>query len=135
MASVDPIRAHLRILSVCWAAYGLFCLAVGALMYMYSDAALFMAWPIANRMGSPMELIAIFHGAYLVVIGLSCICGVLGLLAGVTLHRRSALGRKLALLAGFLSLSRIPLGITLGVYTLVVLLPADSVRSLVQGDG
>jgi hypothetical protein len=32
-------------------------------------------------------------------------------------------GRTLGLLAGFLSLANIPLGTTLGIYTLIVLLP------------
>jgi hypothetical protein len=47
----------------------------------------------------------------------------LGLTAGLALLGGQQSGRRLALIAGFLSLSNIPLGTALGVYTLVVLLP------------
>ncbi|HEV2425509.1 MAG TPA: hypothetical protein VGZ29_11840 [Terriglobia bacterium] len=85
-----------------------------------------LAYRVAD---DPLRLLAIFNVAYTVIISLSVACGILGLVAAVTLPRRGPLGRKVALLAGFLSLSRIPLGITLGVYTLVVLLPTDGLSS------
>jgi len=133
MASVDPIQissGRLRILSICWAAYGLVCLGFGALMVICSDDAAAIAWPIATRLDNPVRLLDIFHVAYTGVVVLSAVCGILGLLAAAALARRNPAGRKLALVAGFLSLSRIPLGITLGVYTLVVLLPANSLQRI-----
>ena len=127
MASVAPIRTHVRILSVCWAVYGLICLATAILMFLYIDTAIALADLIAVRVSDdPVRLLAVFHLAYLATLSLAVACGILGLLAGVLLPRRTPFGRKVALVAGFLSLSRIPLGITLGVYTLVVLLPAES---------
>ena len=42
---------------------------------------------------------------------------------GLALLAGQRFGRTLALIAGFLSLSEIPLGLTLGVYSLIVLLP------------
>ena len=61
---------------------------------------------------------------YLGVIGaLSVVCGVLGIFAGWTVLAGQGFGRTLALLAGFLSLSDIPLGMTLGIYTLALLFP------------
>lgn len=122
-------RGHLRILSVCWAAYGIICLATAYLLLLYSDTATMMFGTLASRVGDEDALLAIFHVVFTVIVTLSVTCGILGLLAAATLPRRKPIGRRLALAAGFLSLSRIPLGITLGVYTLVVLLPRDSLSS------
>jgi hypothetical protein len=44
-------------------------------------------------------------------------------LAGLALLANRRPARKLALLAAFLSVSEIPIGTTLGIYTLIVLLP------------
>lgn len=63
------------------------------------------------------------------------VCGVLGIFAGWTVPAGHGFGRILALIAGFLSLSEIPLGMTLGIYTLVVLLPwnpADAPTAVVH---
>jgi uncharacterized membrane protein HdeD (DUF308 family) len=53
---------------------------------------------------------------------LSFFCGLFGLLAGLALLANQRPARTLALLAAFLSISEIPFGTTLGIYTLVVLL-------------
>jgi uncharacterized membrane protein len=60
---------------------------------------------------------------YTVMIALSAVCGILGLMAGLALLAEPRSGRMLALVAGFLSLSNVPLGTTLGIYTLIMLLP------------
>jgi hypothetical protein len=64
-----------------------------------------------------------FHVIYTAMIVLSAVCGILGIIAGLALPAGNRSGRTLALVAGFLSLSNIPVGTTLGIYTLVVLLP------------
>jgi hypothetical protein len=60
---------------------------------------------------------------YLFAIILSVLSGVIGLLAGLGLLSGQRAGRMLAIIAAFLSLSELPIGITLGVYTLLVLFP------------
>jgi hypothetical protein len=50
------------------------------------------------------------------------VCGILGVLAGLALLSGARSGPTLAIVASFLSLSSIPLGTTLGIYTLIVLL-------------
>jgi hypothetical protein len=72
---------------------------------------------------------SIFHVMYIAMIALSIVCGILGLVAGLALLGGQRSGRTLALIAGFLSLSNIPLGTTLGIYTLVVLLPPAGAQS------
>jgi hypothetical protein len=52
--------------------------------------------------------------------------GLAGVLAGYGLLNREAWGRVLALVLGFLALIHVPIGTALGVYTLWVLLPANS---------
>jgi hypothetical protein len=65
----------------------------------------------------------VFHFLYAVTIGLSAVCALVGFVAGLALLAGQQVGRKLALIAAVLSVSDIPLGITLGIYTLVELLP------------
>jgi hypothetical protein len=64
-----------------------------------------------------------FHILYVAIIVLSVICGVLGIIGGLAAMAGS--GRNTLILAALLSLCELPLGITLGVYTLVVLLPRN----------
>jgi hypothetical protein len=65
-----------------------------------------------------------FHVFYVVIVVLSFVCGLLGLSAGLALLAKQGLARKLALIAAFLSVSDVPFGTTLGIFTLVVLLPS-----------
>jgi hypothetical protein len=78
---------------------------------------------LLNRVSDPFSLMADFHVVYIAMIALSVVCGILGIIAGLALLAGNPSGRLLALIAGFLSLSNIPLGTTLGIFTLVVLLP------------
>jgi hypothetical protein len=78
---------------------------------------------LLNRVPDPFTLMTDFHVLYAIMIALSAVCGILGIIAGLALLAGNRSARTLALIAGFLSLSNIPLGTTLGIYTLVVLLP------------
>ena len=78
---------------------------------------------LLTRVPNPFTLMADFQLIYLSIEVLSAVTGVLALLAG------QAFTRPLGLMAAYLSLSEIPLGITLGTYTLIVLLPANFNRA------
>src|SRR5271157_6050630 len=54
--------------------------------------------------------------------------------AGLALLAERRSGCTLALVAGFLSLSNIPLGTTLGIYTLVMLLPIAATQRYGRSD-
>lgn len=133
MASDDllgrNLGRHVYILGPCWLAYGIICLITAACMVAYSGTATVMFGALLARVPDPLALMSFFHLVYTVATALSVVCGGLGILAGLALLARRRSGRTLALIAGFLSLSRIPLGITLWVYTLVVLLPPTGWRS------
>jgi hypothetical protein len=68
-----------------------------------------------------------FHIVYAGIIVLGILCSIFGFLAGWALLTNQRSGRILGLIAAFLSLSEIPCGTTLGIYTLIVL--ADSLSS------
>jgi hypothetical protein len=82
---------------------------------------------LLTRVPDPFSLMSLFHFLYLGVMIWSAVSGVVGILAGVTLLSGQRSARPLAIAAALLSLSELPLGITLGVYTLVVVVPPYSV--------
>jgi hypothetical protein len=57
---------------------------------------------------------------------LVALVAVLSLAVGWGLYQRASWARMLALVMAFFSLLSIPLGTAIGIYTLVVLLPAES---------
>jgi hypothetical protein len=84
---------------------------------------------LLSRVPDPFTLMRAFHVIYILMIALSIVCGIVGLMAGLALLGGKVSGRTFVLIAGFLSLSNIPLGTTLGIYTLVVLLPRGGAQS------
>jgi hypothetical protein len=108
--------------------YGVIRLIVAVCLVVYSGTATVMFGALLNRVPDPFTLMTDFHVIYTLLIALSAVCGILGIVAGLAPLAGNRLGRMLALIAGFLSLSNIPLGTTLGIYTLVVLLPIRAVQ-------
>jgi hypothetical protein len=114
---------HRQILGVCWLAYGIFRLILGIFLFLFSGTATVMFGALLTRVPDPFALMADFHIVYIGILVLTFLCAVLGLLAGLALLANQRPARMLALFAAFLSLSEIPFGTTLGIYTLIVLLP------------
>ena len=133
MSSDDSIArdpsGHLRTLGGCWIVYGVIRLIMAVCLFIYSGTATLMFGALLNRVPDPFTLMADFHVLYTAMIAFSAVCGVLGVVAGFALLGGNGSGRMLALVAGFLSLSNIPLGTTLGIYTLVILLPLGGAQS------
>jgi hypothetical protein len=116
-----------RILGVCWLVYGILRLIMGIWLVLFSGTATVMFGALLGRVPNPFALMRDFHVAYTGFVVLTVLCGVLGLLAGLALLANQRPARMLALLAAFLSVSEIPFGTTLGIYTLIILLPLRSV--------
>jgi hypothetical protein len=116
------ISRHLRILGICWVLYGILRLATAFWLALFSNTATLMFGALLNRVADPFTLMNVFHFLYAVVIAVSAVCGILGFLAGLALLSGARSGPTLAIIAGFLSLWSIPLGTTLGIYTLIILL-------------
>jgi hypothetical protein len=118
---------HRRILGFCWVVYGILRLIMGIWLILFSGTATVMFGALLGRVPNPFALMADFHVLYVATIVLSFFCGLFGLLAGLALLANQRPARTLALLAAFLAISEIPFGTTLGIYTLVVLLPLRGV--------
>jgi uncharacterized membrane protein len=74
------------------------------------------------RVADYIPAMEVFHAFYIFAIILSVLCGVFGVLGGVALLRQRT--SRLAIIAAFLSLSELLIGITLGVYTLLTIFRA-----------
>ena len=112
-----------RTLGICWIIYGIIRLALALWLFFFSGTATVMFGALLSRAPDPFTLMSEFHFIYVALIILSVLCGVLGLIGGLAMAGGQGSGRSVLILAAFLSLSEMPLGIALGVYTLIVLLP------------
>ncbi len=121
--SNSRIQTSSRTLGICWIIYGIIRLAMALWLFVFSGTATVMFGALLNRVPDPFTMMSEFHIVYVAIIVLSVICGVLGILGGLASMGGGTSGRNTLILAALLSLSEIPLGITLGVYTLVVLMP------------
>jgi hypothetical protein len=116
-----------RTLGVCWIAYGIFRLLMGICLVLFSGTAAVMFGALLVRVPDPFALMGDFHFVYAAIVVVTVLCGLFGLVAGLALLANQRSARILALLAAFLSVSEIPFGTTLGIYTLILLLPLRAV--------
>jgi hypothetical protein len=119
----NNLSGHGRILGVCWLLYGILRLLVGIWLILLSGTATVMFGALLERVPNPFALMSDFHIVYAGIVALAFLCGLFGILAGLALLANQRPARTLALVAAFLSVSEIPLGTTLGIYTLIALLP------------
>ncbi|MGA2418677.1 MAG: hypothetical protein ABSG69_01225 [Candidatus Acidiferrum sp.] len=112
-------------LGLCWIVYGIARVLLAIWLLAFQATATVMFGTLLSRVANPFTLMDTFHFFYAAIILYSIVCGVLGVLAGLALLTRWSSGRVLALCAGFLALPELPLGLMLGVYTVVTLLPSE----------
>jgi hypothetical protein len=117
-SSAGRVARHVRILGIFWLVLSGFRLIPGlAMMAIFGSGRRFIP-------GMPFFVHNIVSG-----IGFLFVAGaVLGLAAGWGLIQRESWARMLAIVVGCLNLLDLPFGTALGVYTLWVLLPAESER-------
>jgi hypothetical protein len=92
------------------------------MLLVYSGVATVMFGALLIRVRDASSLMGLFHVLYFVAIFVAVIAGLFGLLAGTALLARRASARGLSLVASILSLCDLPLGTTLGTYTLITFL-------------
>jgi hypothetical protein len=126
-SAAGNLSGHRRILGICWLVYGILRLIMGICLVLFGGTATVMFGALLGRVPDPLALMGDFHIVYAGIVVLTVLCGLIGLLAGLALLANQRPARMLALLAAFLSLSEIPFGTTLGIYTLIVLLPLRGV--------
>jgi len=119
----------MRNLGILWILYGVLRL-VGALgIFLYSGTLTVMWGALLTRVPHPFALMDIFHLFLIFLIILGIVAGVVSIIAGLTLMSGGQSARTLGLVAAFFGLTNGPLGIALGAYTLVVLVPANARNS------
>jgi hypothetical protein len=121
-----------QILGVCWVVYGIFRLILGVCLVLFGGTATVMFGALLGRVPNPFALMADFHVVYAGMVVLTVLCGVFGLLAGLALLANQGTARMLALVAALLSVCEIPFGTTLGIYTLVALLPVRGISAPIR---
>jgi hypothetical protein len=124
-STADNLSDRRRVLGACWLVYGVFRIVMGICLILFGGTATVMFGALLDRVANPFALMAEFHIIYAGFVVLTFLCGLFGFLAGLALLANQAAARKLGLLVAFLSVSEIPLGTTLGIYTLIVLLRLD----------
>ena len=122
-AVAENPRGSSSILGVLWIVYALLRFVVVILLVLYSATATVMFGALLTRVADPYTLMKAFHVIYICGVTLAALSGLIGLFAGLALLVAKSSARSLALIASFLSLCDLPLGTTLGIYTLVIFLP------------
>lgn len=121
-ATPQSPRANSSTLGALWIVYAILRLITVILMVLYAGTATVMFGALLTRVVDYASLMAIFHIFYTAAIIVSALSGLFGLLAGLALLAGKS-ARTLSLVAAFISLSDLPCGTTLGIYTLIVFLP------------
>ncbi len=116
------VQSNLHMLAILWLAFSAFNTISGVVVYLLANT----LFAHLHQFGAP-EAPTSFLRPLLSVIGIFVLAkAALGFIAGWGLLHREPWGRVLALVLGFISLFNIPFGTAIGIYTLWVLLPAQS---------
>jgi hypothetical protein len=129
MRSEAPLSQNfagpIRILGIFWILYGIARFVMALWLAVFTPTATVMFGALLTRVPNPFSLMTVFHFLYLGIILWSAACGVFGILAGFALLAGRNFASGLAVIAAVLSLSELPLGTTLGIYTLILFLPQN----------
>ena len=117
-------------LGICWIAYGILRVCLGVALLLFEPTATVMFGALLGRVADPFTLMGLFHAVYILAIVLSFVCGILGIAGGLAILGDARAGRGLLIVASLLALSEMPGGIALGVYTLILLVPARSTETI-----
>jgi predicted nucleic acid-binding Zn ribbon protein len=122
---VQPSRVqqHVRVLAILWMAYSALNVLGGVVMIVLAGT---MFGHLGQLSEIPPQLLIWLRPLMVSLGSLTLLKAAAGFFAGWGLLQRERWARILALIVGFLALLNIPLGTALGIYTLWVLLPAQS---------
>jgi hypothetical protein len=123
---------NMKTLGICWIVYGIFRLGMGVAGVLWAPTATVMFGALLTRVADPFTWMGFFHACYVCWIGVCFVCGILGIVGGLALMRSSNGGRGLLFAASFLSLSDLPVGVAISVYTLIALLCGSTSAEIVQ---
>jgi hypothetical protein len=116
------VQGHLHLLGILWLAISAFNTIGGVVLYVLANT----LFAHLHEFGAPQAPTG-FLRPLLSVIGIFVLAkAACGFIAGWGLMQREPWARVIALVLGFISLFNIPFGTAVGIYTLWVLLPAQS---------
>jgi hypothetical protein len=116
----------MRNLGILWVIYGLLRLITALGVFLWSATLTLMWGALLSRVPNPFALMDDFHAFLILAIILGIATGIIAIIAGLALISGGTAARKLGMVAAFFGLIGGPLGIALGAYSLVLLVPADS---------
>ena len=116
------VQSHIQVLGILWLAISAFNTIGGIILYIIANT----LFAHMRDLGAPAAPTAFLRPLLSVVAIFVLAKGACGFIAGWGLMQREPWARIIALILGFLSLFNIPFGTAIGVYTLWVLLPAQS---------
>jgi hypothetical protein len=118
------VRNHVRLLGILWMAYSALYVVLGVAVLVVAQTVFGGTFHIH---GGPPPEVTVWLRPLLTCVGwLILAIAATGFFTGWGLLQREAWARTVALIVGFVALLRIPVGTALGIYTLWVLLPAQS---------
>jgi hypothetical protein len=115
-----------KMLGTLWVIYGLICVIKATWIVVYAPTLTLMWGALLNRVADPFFWMNLFHGAMWGVVALEIVTAILSFVAAASLLRDRRSTGSVALIAGFLALLTGPLGIAVGVYTIIALLPRNA---------
>lgn len=121
----NRVQEHVRLVGILWMAYSALT-TVGSIVLFIVAQVIFGGLTRMGPGGPPPEAFIWLRPFLTFIAGLVLMLGAAGFIAGWGLLQREHWGRTVALVLGFLALFKVPLGTALGIYTLWVLLPAQS---------
>jgi hypothetical protein len=119
------VQQHIRLLGILWLALSALNSVGGFILFVLANTLFHHQWPSMPSNGGPPAFLHPFLSFIAVLI---LIKAALGFAAGWGLLQRESWARILTLVVAFLALFNVPLGTALGIYSLWVLLPAQSDR-------
>lgn len=117
------VGEHIRLLGILWLALSALNAVAGLFLFILANA----VFPHLHEMGAGSDVpIGFLHALFGTIGALILVKAAAGFLAGWGLLQREPWARMLTIVLAFLALFHIPFGTALGIYSLWVLLPAES---------
>jgi len=127
--SPPSLHSKANILGICWLVYGVLRLIAALWLVFFSTTARLMFGATLSRVPDAFTLMHEFQILYILLVVWSVLAGLLGILAAIALLSGPRSASTIPVVASVVSLADLPLGTTLGIFTLILLLPTRLVRA------